>query len=225
MLLETARSTDGLSIVAHGGEGDLTRLICGYVQFDELMFNPLFKVLPPLLHVRATGEATGSLLTSTVRQLVAVSSVAQAGSACVRTRLAELLFIEVLRQHIVALPDDTVGWMGALNDPMVGRALQLLHARPTQRWTVEALAREVGTSRSLLSGRFKSLLGQPPMQYLTCWRLQLAAQLLRDGERGMAAVAARVGYESEAAFNRAFKRYIGAPPGAWRANQALQQQA
>lgn len=225
-LLQTAQRSEGLSIVVHGDGGGLTRLVCGYVQCDELMFNPLLKSLPPLLHAPAAAErqpphvpATErgtSLLTTTVRQLIAAAQGSQAGGACLRSRLAELLFIEVLRRHITSLPAQTIGWMGALNDPMVGRALQLLHARPAERWTVDGLAREVGTSRSLLGTRFKKLLGQPPMRYLACWRLQLAARLLREGVPGMAAVAAPVGYESEAAFNRAFKRHNGEPPATWR---------
>lgn len=217
-LLQTAQATEeGLAIVAHGGGGVLTRLVCGYVQCDEAMFSPLLKTLPPLLHARAADAGTTSLLATTVRQLIAAAQASQAGSACLRSRLAELLFIEVLRRHIVSLPAETIGWMGALNDPMVGRALQLLHARPAERWTVDGLAREIGTSRSQLGTRFKARLGQPPMHYLACWRLQLAAQLLREGVPGMAVVAARVGYESEAAFNRAFKRHHGEPPATWRA--------
>jgi len=216
-LLATARVAEGLSVVTHGGGGARTLLFCGYVQCDELMFNPLLKVLPPLLYARAAAEPAGSLLTATVRQLIAAAQASQAGSACMRARLAELLFIEVLRRHIVALPPASFGSMGALNDPMVGRALHLLHARPADRWTVDGLAHQVGTSRSRLAARFKTMLGQPPMQYLTGWRLQLAARLLREGAPGVAAVAARVGYESEAAFNRAFKRHCGEPPATWRA--------
>ncbi|MGH8600964.1 MAG: helix-turn-helix transcriptional regulator, partial [Burkholderiales bacterium] len=123
---------------------------------------------------------------------------------------------EILRRHMTALPADAVGWLGALNDPLVGRALRYLHANPARGWTVESLAREVGASRTLLAARFAQRLDQPPMHYLTCWRLQLAAELLRDGVRGMAPIAERVGYASESAFNRAFKRHTGESPAAWR---------
>ncbi|MGH8469760.1 MAG: AraC family transcriptional regulator [Gammaproteobacteria bacterium] len=205
------------SVVACGGGGEITRLICGFVHCDELLFSPLLKTLPPLMHVRTVSDSDQSLLATTARNLVRELHTADAGSACVLARLTELLFIEVLRRHMASLPPDTIGWLTTFNDPMVGRALQLLHADPAYAWTVDRLAHQVGTSRSLLAARFKRLVGQPPMQYLTCWRLQLAARLLRDGVRGMAAIAARVGYESEAAFNRAFKRYTGEPPGAWRA--------
>jgi AraC-like DNA-binding protein len=134
-------------------------------------------------------------------------------------RLSELLFIEVLRRYMAGFPPDTVGWLGALKDPIVGRALQLMHCRPAHEWTVHNLARQVGASRSLLADRFKILLRQPPIQYLTCWRLQLAAEMLRDGNSAISQIAASVGYDSEAAFNRAFKRYTGKPPAAWRSKE------
>ena len=207
----------GLRPLAYGGGGERTDLICGFVHCDELLFNPLLKALPPLLHVRGTAAADQSLLAATARNLIDEAHAAHAGSACVVARLAELLFIEVLRRHMAALPAPTIGWLGALNDPMVGRALQMLHADPAHPWTVASLVRRLGTSRSVLGARFKQVLGESPMHYLTCWRLQLAAQLLRDGTAGIAAVAAQVGYESEAAFNRAFKRHAGEPPATWRA--------
>jgi AraC family transcriptional regulator, alkane utilization regulator len=216
-LVKSTHWNAGLPIVAHGGGGERTRLICGFVHCDELLFNPLLKALPPLLHVRDPQMSDRSLLAATARNLIDEVDAAHAGSACVLQRLTELLFIETLRGHMATLHPEAIGWLGALNEPMVGRALQALHADPAHPWTVEALVRRLGTSRSVLATRFKRLLGESPMHYLTCWRLQLAAQRLRDGSETIAAIAAQVGYESEAAFNRAFKRQAGEPPAAWRA--------
>ena len=216
-LMRSARWNAGFPTVAYGGGGECTRLICGFVHCDELLFDPLLKTLPPLMHVRATGESDRSLLTAIATTLIREVHMAHAGSPCVLSRLTELLFIEAVRQRMAGLPPQTIGWLGALNDRMVGPALQFLHADPANCWTVDGLARRLGTSRSVLAARFKQRLGQSPIQYLACWRLQLAAQLLSDGNAGIAAIAAQVGYESEAAFNRAFKRYAGEPPATWRA--------
>jgi AraC-like DNA-binding protein len=131
-------------------------------------------------------------------------------------RLMELLFVEVLRRHASQLPDTARGWFAALNDPIVGRTLQLIHGDPARRWTVGELAREAGTSRSVLFERFIAIVGQPPIEYLASWRMHLAAKRLRDTHDSLAAVAADVGYESEASFNRAFKRFTGLAPGRWR---------
>ena len=215
-LLRDVTWNSGLPVVVHGGGGETTRMICGFVHCDELLFNPLLKTLPALLHINTEAEPEESLLAGSVRHLIGEAHSARAGSACLLARLSELLLVEVLRRHMTALPPETVGWLSAMNDPLVGRALQLLHADPAYGWTVNSLARQVGASRSSLASRFNALLGQPPMRYLIGWRLQLAAELLRDGAIGMAAIAASVGYASEAAFNRAFKRYTGEPPAAWR---------
>ncbi len=204
---------------------DRTRIICGFLQCDELLFNPLCRGLPQQIHVKTSQEPTASLLTATIRAMMAEVDGAQAGGACVLSRLTELLFIEVIRRHLAELRPDAIGWLSALNDPVVGRALQLLHARPAYGWTVNDLARQVGASRSLLAERFRTVLGQPPMHYLTCWRLQLAAEMLRRDSDGLAAIAAQVGYESEAAFNRAFRRQAGEPPAAWRARNLPSQTA
>jgi AraC-like DNA-binding protein len=207
----------GLPLVAHGGGGARSHLLCGFLRCDELLFNPVLKSMPPLLVARATPESP--LLGVMIRSLAEQAEAPQAGGACLRARLAELLFVEVLRRHVASRPPAASGWLGAVNDPLVGAALQQLHARPGEPWTVARLAREVGACRSRLGTRFTALVGEPPMRYLTRWRLQLAAGLLREGADGLATIAGRVGYESEAAFNRAFKRFAGAPPGAWRARR------
>ena len=216
-LLGAALQREGMPVCVAGGGGDETHLVCGFLHCDELLFNPLCKALPALIHARSKGEPAMSFLAATVRHTINQAGAAQPGNACLLSRLSELLFIEVLRRHIAGLPPGTVGWLAALNDPVVGRVLQLMHARPAHPWTVDSLARQCATSRSLLAARFKALLGQPLMHYLACWRLQLAAEMLRDGAHGIAAIAARSGYESEPAFNRAFKRYAGDPPATWRA--------
>lgn len=215
-LFAAAPTDEGWAVIVHGGGGTSTRLICGFLHCDELLFNPLCKGLPRLLHVPTANEPAISLLAATVRHFIGEVHAARPGGACLLTRLAELLFIEILRRHMTTLPADAISWLNALNDPVVGRALRHLHTDPARVWTVERLAREVGASRTLLATRFTQRLGQSPMHYLTCWRLQLAAELLRDGVRGMAPIAERVGYASESAFNRAFKRHTGESPAAWR---------
>jgi AraC-like DNA-binding protein len=144
---------------------------------------------------------------------------ARAGSATVLAKLSELLFVEAVRRCIDTLPQNEKSWLAGLRDRFVGRALSLLHAQPARAWTVEELARKVGLSRSALAQRFSDFVGHPPMQYLARWRLQIAAQQLRLGEKSLAAVAEQVGYDSEAAFNRAFKREFGMPPASWRRSE------
>ena len=134
-------------------------------------------------------------------------------------RLTELMFVETLRKHMQGLSADEVGWFAAFNDPVVGAALKCLHAAPFHDWSVESLAQNVGASRTVLAERFKHFLDQPPMQYLAHWRLQLAAQHLKSSDLPMKAIADQTGYESEAAFSRAFKRHFGLPPGDWRRRQ------
>jgi AraC family transcriptional regulator, alkane utilization regulator len=217
-LLQSAQK-DGIPRIISGGGGEPTRLICGFLYCEDLLFNPLCRALPSLIHVKTAEERTMSLLAATVRQTISETHTAQLGSGCLLARLSETLFVEVLRRYMAAFPSDTVGWLGALKDPIVGRALQLMHCKPAHEWTVHNLARQVGASRSLLADRFKFLLRQPPIQYLTCWRLQLAAEMLRNGNSPISQIAANVGYDSEAAFNRAFKRYAGKPPAAWRSKE------
>lgn len=217
LLLGASELRGAMRVCTAGGGGEPTELVCGFLHCDELLFNPLCKALPSVIHVRSEGEPGISFLAATVRHTISEAGAAQPGNTCLLSRLAELLFIEALRRHIAGLPPGAVGWLAALNDPMVGRALQLMHADPAHPWTVERLARQCGTSRSLLAAQFKALLGQPPMRYLACWRLQLAAEMLREGGQGIATIAERAGYDSEPAFNRAFKRHAGQPPAAWRA--------
>ena len=142
--------------------------------------------------------------------------MARPGNAAILGRLTELMFVEILREYMQRLPVDQGGWLAGVNDPVVGKALGLLHATPARDWTVEELAREVAVSRSVLAQRFTELVGEAPIRYLARWRMQLAKQLMREGTQNIQDVATRVGYESEAAFNRAFKRATGCPPATWR---------
>lgn len=205
-----------LPLVVHGGGGEVTRILCGFLHWDDAVFNPVFTNLPRVLCVHAEDEISFSSIEASLRQLIAEARAHRPGSNCLLTRLTEVPFIEVLRRHMESLGDNQTGWLAALRDRTVSSALQLMHADPTHTWTVEELGRRVGLSRSALAERCRHLLGQPIMHYLMRWRLQLAAQLLRETDDGISAIASRVGYESEAAFNRAFKRYLGEPPATWR---------
>ncbi|HEX2502066.1 MAG TPA: AraC family transcriptional regulator [Methylomirabilota bacterium] len=208
-------------VVSEGGGGrKRLRLVCGFLGCDLEPFNPLLATLPRLLHVRRGPRSTGDPLDQLIDFTVAESRERRAGGECVRLRLSELMFVEVVRRHLATLPAEETGWLAGLRDPMVGRALALLHSRPAQPWTLESLARDVGLSRSVLAERFAHLVGHPPMGYLTRWRMQVAARLLADGLAKVSAVAREIGYDSEAAFSRAFKRAAGMPPGVWRRRHA-----
>jgi AraC-like DNA-binding protein len=179
-------------------------------------FNPLLATLPPALHVRAASASPGDPLSRLVDFTLAESRERRAGGECVRLRLSELMFVEVVRRHLAAMPAEDTGWLAGLRDPVVGRALLLLHDRPAEAWTLDRLARDAAASRSAHAERFAHLVGEPPMHYLARWRLQLAARLLSDARAKVSSVAAQVGYDSEAAFSRAFKRLVGRSPSTWR---------
>lgn len=207
-----------MPVLKHGGNGARTQLVCGFLVCDELLFNPFLRTLPLLMHIPVFTEPTSPLLETGVRYMIQETLSNRPGSGCLLTRLTELMFVEILRNHMQQISEQQIGWLAALNDSVVGQVLNLLHARPEQDWTVTELAKQVGVSRSTLATRFTQLLGQPPMQYLTQWRLQLAVNLLRSTDAGISKIASQVGYESEAAFNRAFKRHLGTPPATWRHN-------
>jgi AraC-like DNA-binding protein len=197
-----------------GGDGDAVQLACGYFGCDARPFNPVLHTLPRMLHVRRCAESD---LTQTLMRLALQECErSRPGSESMLSRLSEMMFLQALRQHAEDLPAESRGWLAGLRDRLVGNVLRLMHARPALPWTLDTLAREVGSSRSALAERFTSVVGLPPMQYLCNWRLQLAARMIERGQLSIARVASEVGYESEAAFNRAFKRQLGLPPGAWR---------
>ncbi|HLE71491.1 MAG TPA: AraC family transcriptional regulator [Vicinamibacteria bacterium] len=199
-----------------GGGPERLRLVCGFLGCEALPFNPILAALPRLVHVRGPSTALGDRLNRLVEFALDESRENRAGSDCVLLRISELLFIEVVRRHLESLPPEETGWLAGLRDPVVGRALALLHQQPAHPWTLEKLARGAGLSRSALAERFNGFVGQPPMQYLTRWRIQLAAKLLAEDARKVSAVAMEVGYDSEAAFSRAFKKSVGVSPAAWR---------
>lgn len=187
--------------------------VCGYLGCDRLPFNPLLAALPRQIHIRGMSNAW---LGSFPRQVTEESRLGRAGADTVLTRMAELMFIEVLRRYIDDLPPAQTGWLAGLRDEVVGRALTLLHNQPQRQWTLADLAHESASSRSNLAKRFTDLVGQPPMQYLTQWRMQVAANRLAQSSAKVATIGTEVGYESEAAFSRAFKKATGLAPGAWR---------
>jgi AraC-like DNA-binding protein len=221
--LVVQRGPDEVPQVRHGGGGAVTRLVCGYLACDSSLFDTVLAALPRVMIVNMREGPGAQWLTSSIRFSISEAAGQRAGAGTVLAKLSELMFVEAIRRHIESLPPDQTGWLAGLRDRFVGRTLALIHSRPSHAWTVEELAGTVGLSRSALAERFTALVGQPPMQYLTRWRLQLAANLLRSGSRNVASVAADVGYDSEAAFNRAFKRELGTTPAAWRRNRPRQQ--
>ncbi len=208
-------------ILKYGGGGEMTQLVCGFLQCEELLLHPFFKSLPPLMHIQTFAEPTTPLLETGVRYIIQEAECFKPGSMCLLTRLVELMFVEIVRDYMQQVPEQRFGWLSALNDPIIGQVLEWIHANPSHPWTVPKLAKQIGVSRSVLATRFTQLLGQPPIQYLNHWRLQLASHHLQNTDDGIGKVASLVGYESEAAFNRAFKRYVGMPPGVWRKRQCL----
>jgi AraC-like DNA-binding protein len=194
-------------------ETDTAQFVCGFLGCDARPFNPLLAALPRVFQVHA---APGGALDSYVKFALAESAELRVGGRSVLGRLSELMFVDVVRQYIETLPPTRVDWLAGLREPCVGRALALLHRSPARPWTLQSLARAVGLSRSALAERFTRFVGQPPIQYLTQWRMQLASNDLRQRGEPMGEIASRVGYESEAAFSRAFKKALGISPGAWR---------
>ena len=193
--------------------------VCGFIGCDLKPFNPLMATLPRMLHLPAEGRSAISEQFATFA--AAESAARRPGSEALLERLSEMMFVDAIRRHVEHLPEHTTGWLAGLRDRYVGRALALLHERPAAPWTIEDLSTQVGLSRSALHERFVALIGQPPVQYLTNWRMQLASRLLLEGRATVATVAIDVGYDSEAAFARAFKRLVGMPPAAWRRSHEL----
>jgi AraC-like DNA-binding protein len=204
-------------VVEGGGGPERAKVICGFLGCDVRPFNPVLERLPRLVHIRRPpATSADDRLGPVIEFALAESRQRRSGGRCVLLRLSEVLFVEVVRRYLDALPADHTGWLAGLRDPIVGRALARLHDRPAHAWTLERLARDVAASRSTLAERFTRVVGQPPMRYLTRWRMQLAARLLADGPSKLSAVALDVGYDSEASFSRAFKKVVGVAPATWR---------
>lgn len=191
-------------------------VVCGFLGLDARPFNPLLAALPRVLRIPGSLLGPNSWVTTLMRAVVTESDCKRPGGEAVLARMSEMLFVEALRRHIDSLPDEQTGWLAGTRDPAVGRALALMHEKPSEDWTLERLGDEAGLSRSSLHERFVHFIGQPPMQYLTQWRMQIASGLLRDTNAKLLEVAQEVGYDSEATFSRAFKRVSGLSPGAWR---------
>jgi AraC-like DNA-binding protein len=208
--------------LAYGGGGTLTRLVCGYLACDARLAGMLLAGLPPVVRVNVRGSNAGTWLEASLRYALAEARSPRPGGAGVLAKLSEVLFIEVLRLYMNEQADDRTGWLAGVRDRVVGAALNALHKRPAHAWTLEELARAAGTSRSVLAERFQQLVGTSPMQYLTQWRMLLAANMLARSNAPLARIAEDVGYQTDTAFSRAFRREYGAPPAAWRRGQAAQ---
>jgi AraC-like DNA-binding protein len=198
-----------------GGQGDKARIICAFLGCNLRPYNPVLEALPPMVHVKRS-SAAGSLTFDLMRVALEESRQPRAGGETILSKVSELMFLHAVRQYIDSLPADSTGWLAALRDRYVSAALRAMHAKPAEPWTLDTLGREAGLSRTAFSTRFSEVMGIPAIQYLSNWRLQLAAGLLDRQGMSIAQVAADVGFGSEAAFNRAFKRQVGMPPGAWR---------
>jgi AraC-like DNA-binding protein len=205
----------GLFSIHHGGGGSRTRMVCGFLGCANIEGNPVISTLPPMLKLNVEQGGAAEWIRSTFQYAAEEVANGRPGSETVLAKLSELLFVETVRRYAEALPKQT-GWLAGLRDPYVARALALLHRELPRRWTIDELGREVGLSRSALADRFIRLIGVPPMHYLASWRMQVATEKLRNTNASLAQVAEIVGYDSEAAFSRAFKKTFGAAPASWR---------
>jgi AraC-like DNA-binding protein len=205
-----------ISISMANAQGAPVHFVCGFLGCDARPYNPLLSALPRVILVN--GPAGGALA-AYVQFALTESKEPRMGGQGVLSRLSELMFVDVVRHYLETLPPDRTGWLAGLRDPFVGRALSVFHRDAARDWTIESLAKAVGLSRSALAERFTQFVGQPLMQYMTNWRMQLAANHLLSGTESVAVIANRVGYDSEAAFSRAFKKAVGAPPSQWRNNR------
>jgi AraC-like DNA-binding protein len=208
---------DTLPVLRHGAGGGRTDVVCGYLHSEDPLFDPGLRALPPVFVVRPPEGPLAQWVRSSIDYALAASS--SSPGAATSTRLPELVLVEVLRLHLASTPAVDRGWIGALADPVLAPTLARIHAAPERKWTVGDLATEAAVSRSLLDERFREVLGRSPIRYLTEWRMHVAADLLASTDLGVAAVARRVGYDSEEAFSRAFKRRMGSSPSTWRASR------
>jgi AraC-like DNA-binding protein len=192
------------------------KLVCGFLACDAQLFNPLLENLPPVIKVNYLGDKSAGQLGQIIHLAMTESANKRVGGESVLAKLSELMFIEVVRRHLETLAPEETSWFAGLRDPFIGKALSVMHRNSAQDWTMEQLAKQVGLSRSVLAERFTAMIGVPPMHYLAKWRMQIALGLLRGGRSNIATIATEVGYGSEAAFSRAFKKMVGMSPSAWR---------
>jgi AraC family transcriptional regulator, alkane utilization regulator len=201
-------------VLRYGGNGPMTTILCGFLQVDDMLVHPLLAQMPRIVRMRPS--ETFPRLGAIVGYALDEARSTRPGGACALNRLTEIMFVEILRQYVDEQDDDALTPLASLKDPLVGQVLALLHSDPCADWTVDSLAREAGTSRSVLAERFTHLVGYPPIAYLSRWRMQVAAHRLRETHRSTAEIAAEVGYESLSAFTRAFKRHMKETPASWR---------
>ena len=215
--LPSERIGDKAALLCYGGDGEGALLICGGIRFAGPFANPFLDLLPRvlLLH-RLEQRQEQTWLDTTLTLLGAEALSLRPGSTAVMTRLADILVLQTIRAWLESNMDNRSGWLGALVDPDIGRVLALIHRRAEEPWTVDSLAKQVHLSRSVFAERFSQLVGMPPMQYVTRWPMSLATSWIREEHMSASEVAHRLGYSSEAAFSRAFKRYLQVPPGALR---------
>jgi AraC family transcriptional regulator, alkane utilization regulator len=205
-----------LNNMRYGGDGDATHIVCGWFAYERDVTSPVISALPRLFRTGLRARPSGAWLESAIRYALSEATSGQPGADVVSDKLAEMLFVEALRGYIESAPDQPAGWIAGMRDPLIARSIALLHERPAEPWTVASLAQAVYVSRTVLAERFTATVGIPPMQYLTQWRFVLAANLLRSGRLSLSRIAEEIGYESESAFSRAFKREVGTAPGTWR---------
>jgi len=206
----------GLKLWRVGGGGEVTRIVCGYMACEPRLSTVFLSGLPPVLKVNIRNDNSGRWLENSIRFSVNEAGTSRAGGEAVLAKLSEVLFVETLRSYIAQLPSEQTGWLAGARDSEVGQTLALMHRNPTHPWTIATLAKKAGISRSVLAERFRHYLREPPMAYLTRWRLQLGAQMLSSTNYAVSQIAAEVGYDSDAAFNRAFKRHFKIPPARFR---------
>jgi AraC-like DNA-binding protein len=208
--------SQGLKLSRAGGGGEVTRFVCGFMACEPRLSQVFLSGLPPVFKVSIRNDASGRWLENSIRFSVNEADASRAGGEAVLAKLSEVLFVETLRAYIADLPREQTGWLAGARDSEVGKTLALMHRNPAHPWTIASLAKEAGASRSVLAERFRHYLNEPPMAYLTRWRLQLGTQMLASTSYSVAQIASEVGYESEAAFNRAFKREFEIPPARFR---------
>ena len=206
----------GLKLSRMGGGGEVARFVCGYMVCEPSLSQAFLAGLPSMFKVNIRQEQSGQWLENSIRYSLTETHASDAGSQAVQAKLSEALFIETLRRYMSLLPEGQTGWLAGARDAEIGKVLALIHRRPAAPWTVATLAHEAGISRAVLAARFRQCIGESPVAYLTRWRLQLGAQMLSTTRRSVAQIASKVGYDSEQAFNRAFKRNFGSPPARYR---------
>lgn len=207
---------EGLKVSRLGGGGEVTQFVCGFMACEPRLSKIFLAGLPPVFKVNIREDESGRWLENAIRFSVNDVAAPGAGSNAVLAKLCETLFVETLRRYVVKLPERQMGWLAAARDPEVGKALALIHRHPEEPWTIAELAKRVGLSRSNLADRFRQYVGEAPVAYLTRWRLHQGAHMLSSTNYSVAQIASEVGYESEPAFNRAFKRQFGDPPARYR---------